>query len=194
MSPQATSAHVSLRGSATTAIATAIGSAGVSLLLFVVPSEEYTWGLIGCLAVAASAVAVVDVRTRRLPNRYVSALAAGGLIQAVAVSAVTRDGSRFVDSLIAAVTVFSAYTLLGLVGWFGFGDAKFAGALTISVAITAGLVAIYIVPLAILFAAAWTLFGPVTGGAAGARAHGPAIALAALCIATGAVLVHPAAS
>jgi leader peptidase (prepilin peptidase)/N-methyltransferase len=178
-----------LRRPAVTAAGAAAVSAGVALLLFpYVSGEAYAWALTVCLTVAASAVAVVDVRTHTLPNRCVSAAAAAGLVQAAVVSTAAHDGTRFLESLIAAVAVFAVYAILGLVGWFGFGDAKFAGALTVTVAIYAGFAAMYLVPLAIIFAAAGMLFGRAAGRVSHARAHGPAIGLAAVCIMTAAVL------
>ena len=162
-----------------------------ALLFAVVITPAYAWAITACLAAGAAAVAVVDARTHTLPNRYVSAFAAAGLIQAVAAAVASKAGIRLLDPLIAAAAVCAAYVLLGLVGWFGFGDAKFAGALAVTVAIYAGLAAIYIVPLAILFAALWMLLCRALGRVARIRAHGPAIALAAIGIMVAAVLLAP---
>jgi leader peptidase (prepilin peptidase)/N-methyltransferase len=178
-----------LRRPAVTAAGAAAVSGGVALLLFpYVSGEAYAWALIICLAVAASAMAIVDVRTHTLPNRYVSAVAAAGLAQAAVVSTASHNGTRLLESLIAASAVFAVYLLLGMAGWFGFGDAKFAGALTVTVAIYAGLAAMYLVPLAIIFAAMWTLACRVIGRSSFPRAHGPAIALAGVSIAIIALL------
>jgi len=192
MSTQASRIRPSLRRPAVTAALAAAGSSAVAVLLFaVVTTAAYAWALIAFLAVAAAAMAVVDARTYRLPNRYVAALAAAGLVQSVAVAVASHDAIRLLDSLVAAAAVGAAYVLLGLVGWFGFGDAKFAGALALTVAIYAGLAAIYILPLAILFAALWTLLSRALGRDARTRAHGPAIALAAISVMTAAVLFAP---
>ena len=178
---------------AVTATVAAVGSAAVAVPLFaVVATTSYAWVLTVCLAAFAAAVAVVDARTHTLPNRYTSALAAAGLIQAAAVSIASHDGIRFLDSLVAAAVVCSAYVALGLLGWFGFGDAKFAGALAVTVAIYAGFAAMYMVPLAILFAAIWTLLCRTFGRVPPTRPHGPAIALSAVCITTAAVFALPA--
>ena len=186
--------HQRLSRPAVTAVVAAIISVGAALLLFpFVSSGPYAWALTGCLAVAASALAIVDVRTHTLPNRHVSAVATAGVAQAAVVSAAYHDGTRFLVSLVAAAAVFTMYVVLGLLGWFGFGDAKFAGALTITVAIYAGLAALYLMPLAIVFAAVGMLFGRASGRVSHARAHGPAIGLAAVCIMTAAVLGHLAA-
>ena len=175
-----------------TAAVAAAGSSAVVVLLFdALTTVAYAWALTALLAAAAAAMAVVDARTYRLPNRYVAALAAAGLVQAVAVAVATHDAIGLLDSMGVAAAVGAAYVLLGLVGWFGFGDAKFAGALTLTVAIYAGLAAIYIVPLAILFAALWTLLSRALGRDARTRAHGPAIALAAISVMTAAVLFAP---
>jgi len=175
-----------------TAAVAAVGSSAVAVLLFaVLTTAAYEWALTAFLAAAAAAIAVVDARTHRLPDCYVAALAAAGLVQVVAVAVASHDAVRLLDSLVAGAAVGAAYVLLGLVGWFGFGDAKFAGALALTVAIYAGLAAMYIVPLAILFAALWTLLSRALGRDARTRAHGPAIALAAISVMTAAVLFAP---
>ena len=106
-----------------------------------------------------------------------AALAAAGLVQAAAVAVASNDAIRLLDSVGAAAAVGAAYVLLGVIVWFGFGDAKFAGALAVSVAIYAGLAAIYIMPLAIVFTAIWRLLFRTARGIGGLHAHGPAIAL-----------------
>ena len=192
MSAQVLRIRLALGRPAVTAAVAAAGSSAVAVLLFaVITTAAYEWTLTAFLAAAAAAIAVVDARTYRLPNRYVAALAAAGLVQAVAVAVATHDAIELLDSMGVAAAVGAAYVLLGLVGWFGFGDAKFAGALTLTVAIYAGLAAIYIVPLAILFAALWTLLSRALGRDARTRAHGPAIALAAISVMTAAVLFAP---
>ena len=192
MSAQVLRIRLALGRPAVTAAVAAAGSSAVAVLLFaVITTAAYAWALTAFLAAAAAAIAVVDARTYRLPNRYVAALAAAGLVQSVAVAVASNDAIRLLASLVAAAAVGSAYVLLGLVGWFGFGDAKFAGALALTVAIYAGLAAMYIVPLAILFAALWTLLSRALGRDARTRAHGPAIALAAISVMTAAVLFAP---
>lgn len=194
MTAHATRTRPALERPAITAGIAAAASLAVAVLVFpIVTTTGYAWGLAACLTAGAALVAVIDARTHRLPNRCVSALAAAGVVQAAAISIASRDGLRFLDSLIAAGAVGATYVLLGLLGWFGFGDAKFSAALTITVAIYAGLAAMYIVPLAILFAASWTLILRASDKPRHARAHGPAIALSAACITTFAVLALPAA-
>jgi len=121
----------------------------------------------------------------------VAALAAAGLVQSVAVAVASNDAIRLLASLVAAAAVGSAYVLLGLVGWFGFGDAKFAGALALTGAIYAGLAAIYIVPLAIVVTAIWRFLCGALGRFPRTRAHGPAIALAAIGVMVAAVVLAP---
>ncbi len=189
MTTQAARTRPVLDRPAITAALAAVASAAVAILLLpILTPVGYAWGLTACLTAGAALVAVIDARTHKLPNRYVSALAGAGLIQAAAISIASRDASKFLESLIAAGAIGVVYVLLGLIGWFGFGDAKFAAALTITVAIYAGLAAMYVVPLAILFAAIWTLLLRIPGKFSRARAHGPAIALSAVCITTLAVL------
>ena len=172
----------------TAAVAAAVSSAAAVLLFAVITTAAYAWALTAFLAAAAAAIAIVDARTYRLPNRYVAALAAAGVVQASAVAAESHDAIRLLDSLGASAAVGAAYVLLGLVGWFGFGDAKFAGALAVTVAIYAGFAAIYIVPLAIVFTAIWRLLSRTVGSIGGRHAHGPAIALSAIGIMVAALL------
>jgi leader peptidase (prepilin peptidase)/N-methyltransferase len=172
-----------------TAALAGCASAAVAALLFtIVTSPGYAWGLTACLAGGATPIAIVDARTHILPNRYSSAIAAGGLIQAATIAIASHSAMRFLDCLIAAAAVGAAYVALGLLGWFGFGDAKFAAALTVTVAIYAGLAALYIVPLAIFLAAIWMLLCRLSGLAGRTRAHGPAIAIAAVCITSAGLL------
>ena len=181
MSTQASRIRPALGRPATTAAVAAAGSSAVAVLLCaVITTAAYAWALTALLAAAAAAMAVVDARTDRLPNRYVAALAAAGLVQAAAVTIASHDPTRLLDSMGAAAAVSAAYVLLGLIGWFGFGDAKFAGALAGTVAIYAGLAAIYMVPLAIVFTAIWRISSRAVGSIGGRHAHGPAIALAAI--------------
>ncbi len=195
MTTRTTETRPLLQRSAVTAVVAAAISAAVATLLFpLVTSACYAWGLTVSLAGAAVALAVIDIRTHRLPNRYVSAIASAGLVQAAAAAIASHDPTRVWDSLIAATAVGAAYVLLGLVGWFGFGDAKFAAALTITVAIYAGLAALYVLPLAILFAAIGTLICQVAGRVTRTRPHGPAVGLAAVCIMTAAAFALPAMS
>ena len=192
MSTQASRIRPALGRPVVTAAVAAAGSSAVAVPLFaVITTAAYAWALTAFLAVAAAAIAVVDARTYRLPNRYVAALAAAGLVQAAAVAVASHDAIRLLDSLGAAAAVGAAYVLLGLVGWFGFGDAKFAGALALTAAIYAGLAAIYIVPLAILFAASWRLICHAFGEGRGRHAHGSAIVISAVCLMAAAVLLSP---
>lgn len=189
MTTEASATRALLTRASMTAALAAFVSALVAALLFpTLSSTVYAWGLSASLAVGAALIASVDVRTHTLPNRYVSASAAAGLIQAASIAIASHDPLRFLYCLVAAGAVGAAYVVLGMVGWFGFGDAKFAAALTVTVAIYAGLVALYIVPLAILVAAIWTLLCRVSGHVGRTRAHGPAIAIAAIGIAVAGVL------
>ena len=189
MSAQVLRIRPALGRPAVTAAVAAAGSSAVAVLLFaLITTAAYEWALTAFLAAAAAAIAVVDARTYRLPNRYVAALAAAGLVQSVAVAVASHDAIRLLASLVAAAAVGSAYVLLGLVGWFGFGDAKFAGALALTVAIYAGLAAIYIVPVAIVLTAIWRLLFRTVGSIGGRHAHGPAIALSGIGVMVAALL------
>lgn len=67
-------------------------------------------------------------------------------------------------------------------GMFGLGDAKFAVALSITVAIYAGPLALYLIPIAVLLGGFWRTLITLAGRGKRPRAHGPAIAVAALVI------------
>ena len=192
MTIQATRVQGTLRWPALEAAVAAVVSTTVAVLLIpMLTPVIYAGALTVSLAAGATVVAVVDFRTHLLPNRHVATLAGAGLIQAAAVAVASHDGVRLLNAGIAAMAVCAAYLLLGLIGWFGFGDAKFAGALTVTVAIYAGLAAMYILPLAILYAAVGRLLCRVCGKSGGRHAHGPAIAISAVCVMAAAVLLSP---
>ena len=65
---------------------------------------------------------------------------------------------------------------------FGLGDAKFAAALTITVAIYAGPFALYLIPIAMVLGAVYRLGLQLSGRSSGPRAHGPAIAVAGVSV------------
>ncbi|WP_234058066.1 prepilin peptidase [Microbacterium sp. NFH-22A-Y] len=142
----------------------------------------YPWIALAGFTAAGAAIAVVDVRTRRLPNRHTGPYALAGALQAAAVSIATADLWILVVAVATAATVFLAYALMGMAGWFGFGDAKFAGAVALFASVFAGWFAIYLVPLAVLLSAGERLARIAAGRGRTAHAHGPAIAAAALIV------------
>ncbi len=165
------------------------GTGGVllaALALAGVPG--YPWIAIFCFTAAGVAIAAVDARTRRLPNRYTGPYALAGLLQAIAVSIMAADPWILVVSVAAAAAVFLAYAMMGMAGWFGFGDAKFAGAAALFAGVLAGWFAIYLVPLAVLVSAGERLGRMTTGRGRTAHAHGPAIVTAALIVTAAGIL------
>jgi prepilin signal peptidase PulO-like enzyme (type II secretory pathway) len=94
---------------------------------------------------------------------------------------------------IVAGIVAASYIALGLAGMFGLGDAKFAAALSITAAIYAGPLALYLIPIAMLLGGLWRAVLAAAGRGKRPRAHGPAIAIATLAILITAVAVQQAA-
>lgn len=166
---------------------TAAAAGGASALLALaahsaLDTSGYSWVLTVLLAAAAAVPVAIDIRTRKLPNRWVAPIAVAGAVQATAVAYASADVWRVLWPLIAAVIVFAFYVALGLAGMFGLGDAKFAAALTITVAIYAGPFAIYLVPIALVLGAVYRLGLQVFGRSFRSRAHGPAIAISAVLV------------
>jgi prepilin peptidase CpaA len=78
---------------------------------------------LGFMTVAACAAAIVDIRSRRIPNGLTAALAA------TALAAHAFGGAAgAVDALVAMGAVFSLGTVAFSLGWFGGGDVKLAAA------------------------------------------------------------------
>lgn len=144
--------------------------------------QIYAWVALACFAAAAAAIAAIDVRTRLLPNRFTGPLAVAAAVQVCAMSLQQMDLWIALGAAVAAAVVFAAYVAMGMVGWFGFGDAKFAAALALFAGIFAGWFAIYAVPLAVLLSGAERAIRIARGGDRRAHAHGPAIAIAAIAV------------
>lgn len=166
---------------------TSVVAGGASALMAlaahsVLDSNGYSWLLTVLLAAAAATPVTIDIRIRKLPNRWVAPIAVAGAVQAFAVAIATADMWRVLWPLIAAAIVFAFYLALGLAGMFGLGDAKFAAALTITVALFAGPFALYLIPIAMVIGALYRLGLQVFGRSSGPRAHGPAIAIAAMSV------------
>lgn len=167
----------------------AAGSAILGGLAIATPWRGwYPWTLTVLLAAAAIALAVIDQRTHTLPNRWTAPLAAAGIIQAATIAIIDTDPWRLVWAIAAAAVVFITYTLMGMAGWFGFGDAKAAAALTITIAIPTGLLAIYLVPAAVLLGGIWRATILAITGNKNPHPHGPALAIAAIALMTAGVL------
>jgi leader peptidase (prepilin peptidase) / N-methyltransferase len=148
----------------------------------ILTTDPYAWTLGGLVAFAGLPVAMIDVRTRKLPTRYVAPIAAAGLTQAAAIALASTDLMRLLVPMACGVVVFSAYAAMGMAGWFGFGDAKFAAALTVTVAISSGIASVFMVSVAVLIGGVQRVFDTVLGYRNLVHAHGPALVLAAFVI------------
>jgi leader peptidase (prepilin peptidase) / N-methyltransferase len=148
----------------------------------ILTTDTYAWILGGLVASAGFPVALIDVRTHKLPNRYVAPIAAAGIIQAAAIAFASTDLFRLLVPMACGAVVFSAYAAMGMAGWFGFGDAKFAAALTVTVAITSGITSVLIVSIAVLIGGVQRVLDTILGYRDQVHAHGPALVLAATAI------------
>lgn len=157
---------------------------GVSALWMVVVPSMLGWAahlrtLSALIVAAAIVIAVVDLRTLTLPNRFVAPLAAAAVVQ---VMGGVFYGRSAVATVTAAAVVFGAYAVMAALGWCGFGDAKFAGALTLLVALYSGFLAIYLVPVAILLSSVQIAVSRALRRPERRHPHGPAIAAAAVLL------------
>lgn len=157
------------------------GSLVIAALHPALGSDVHRWVLLAATAAAAVWFAVIDLRTFTLPNRLVGPLAAAAAAQLIAITVITGAVTPSANTIAAAAIVFLGYALIGMAGWMGFGDAKFAGALTLIVGLYAGLLAAYVLPLAMLIGAAQrALRGRLKPH--DRYAHGPDIAAAVILI------------
>lgn len=175
-------------------VAAAVGSSLLAVVAHsVLGTAGYAWGLTVLLAAAAAVPVAIDLRVRKLPNRWVAPIAAAALVQAFAIAYATADPWRVLWPLIVAAIVAAFYIALGLAGIFGLGDAKFAAALSIGAAIYAGPLALYLIPIAVLLGGLWRALLTLAGRGKRPRAHGPAIAIAAFVILVTTVLLQQTA-
>ncbi|CAQ03311.1 prepilin peptidase [Clavibacter sepedonicus] len=159
-------------------------SAGILPLYATTPDHRaHAVTLVVIVAAFAGTLAVIDVRTLRLPNRLVGPLAVVGLVQAIGLGILTGDATQALVPLGAAGITSLLYLGCCLAKWMGYGDVKYAGALALSIAIYAGWAAIYLLPIAFTIGAIQRIVEHFTGlGRTGGRAHGPAITLAGIGI------------
>jgi len=142
----------------------------------------YPWALIAATAVGAGAPAVVDARTRTLPNRLVGSFTAAAGLQVLAVAAARASWAVLAWGLVAAAVAAALYLLMGLAGWVAYGDLKFAPGLALAVAAAAGGAAIWLTPIAIVFTGAWLVIARARGDKNHVQPHGPAMAAAAIAL------------
>jgi leader peptidase (prepilin peptidase)/N-methyltransferase len=79
--------------------------------------------------VGSGALAVIDARTKRLPNRIVFPLYALGAVGLTVASAVGHDWPRLVVAVVSAALLYGIFWLFWFFGPMGFGDVKLAGLL-----------------------------------------------------------------
>lgn len=174
--PQAPSAPLRAWPVVSAAIAASAALAGVATLLG--PGSWYPWALAAAVAIGAGAIGANDAVSLKLPNRFTGAFAAAAGIQALAVALIRDDWAIALWAAVAGVALFLIYVVLGVVGWVGFGDAKFAAGLAIAAGIPAGLGALYVFPVAIVVTGIWRLGSRRQTH----RPHGPALAIAAVLV------------
>lgn len=151
------------------------GALAVAQALLPRDAPAAPWLLAVPALLAASALAVIDARTRLLPNRHVAALAAGAAVVVLSLALRMGEPGPVLVALLVAAVAAAAYLGMGLAGWVGFGDAKFAGALALAIAPLCGMGALWLAPLAVVLGGVQRLANPRQRGA---RPHGPAIAAA----------------
>lgn len=92
----------------------------------------------GCVLAATLAAALIDARTRRIPNALTGGLLAAGLLHAGLVA----GAAGLVDAGLACVLLALPYVLLFVVAGGGAGDAKLMGAAGAWLGLADGLVAL----------------------------------------------------
>lgn len=84
---------------------------------------------LGWAGLCAVVLAATDLREHRLPNRWTAALAAGGLLTAAAVAAMTRQAGVLTTAVLCGTGCLAVMLALHLLtrGGLGMGDVKLAG-------------------------------------------------------------------
>lgn len=155
-----------------------------ALLLLPGGRTAYLVGLTIAATLAAALIAAEDYRTGLLRNRWTGPFIFAGLIQVFIAAIGTQPWTRTAaPCLLGATITTSLYLLLGLLGWVGFGDVKFAAGLALIVAIPAGWAGLYLLPLALAFSTLPRIFRRLAAlPQRGRSAHGPALASAVALI------------
>lgn len=89
------------------------------------------WALIPflLLGIGAAALAVIDLRLMRLPNKIVLPLYGTGLVGLAAASAAGQHWNRLVVALVCLAVFYGIFYVLAVFGPMGFGDVKLVGVL-----------------------------------------------------------------
>lgn len=160
-------------------------------ILVLLPDEgqAYLTAVSIALVLAAVLIAIADARTGLIRNAWTAPLASAAAAHVVIATVTLPRGDEVLEqSALSALLAGGCYLSLGLLGWVGFGDVKFATGIGLVLPLCAGWFGLLLVPLAIV----------CSGTAAAARRlrrdggwtsapHGPAIALAV----AGLVLLSP---
>ncbi|MBS2966769.1 prepilin peptidase [Actinocrinis puniceicyclus] len=86
----------------------------------------------GFFAAGSAALAVIDARTKLLPNRIVFPLYGAGLAGFGLIVAILHDGAavrHLVTAVVAMAVLYGLFYLLAMFGPMGYGDVKLAGVL-----------------------------------------------------------------
>ena len=105
----------------------------------------------GLFAVGGVALAVIDARTKLLPNRIVFPLYGVGLVGLSLASWLGSDWGAMVSGLICMAAFYAVFYLMAMFGPMGFGDVKLAG-----------LIGLYLGWISVPIAFAGILFGAVS--------------------------------
>ena len=159
-------------------IVTLASAIGATTVLLVAP-VAYSAAVTAFAAIAAVVVGIHDQRTRRIPNAAVANIALFAVIQ-LAATAIIRGPLPVADAVVAAAVMLIATTAAAAAGWSGFGDAKLLVALVLCLGAVMGWYALYLLPLSLIFDAAYRLLRRQHGR----HPFGPAIALATALIGT----------
>jgi leader peptidase (prepilin peptidase) / N-methyltransferase len=87
------------------------------------------WAAYGAFAAGSVALAVIDARTKRLPNRIVFPLYGIGVAGLALASFAGRDRARLVEALASMAVLYVFFYALAMFGPLGYGDVKLAGVL-----------------------------------------------------------------
>ncbi len=163
-------------------------SAVLVVVAFAAPGA-YPLTLVAAVAIAGGLIAVYDVRTLTLPNRFTGPLAAAAGVQVCVVAAITANAWVLGEAAISAGVLFAVYAAMGFAGHVGFGDAKLAAGLGLAAAIPAGLGAIYILPAAILLGGLARIIRTLAKRPGKTQPHGPALVIATLLVMIAGILL-----
>jgi leader peptidase (prepilin peptidase)/N-methyltransferase len=85
------------------------------------------WAAYGVFAAGSAALAVIDARTRLLPNRIVFPLYGIGLVGLTLAASLDHKWPRLLVALAAMALLYGLFAIPWLFGGTGFGDVKLAG-------------------------------------------------------------------